>query len=537
MARAPKIPGLRSWTKVKAGPGHRTGWRYVVPGAGGADLHIFAQPNKASDGPITGYYGTTSGGAATPTVATKGEVIQHLKRWLKERFATRANPVVAAPRSMNPALVSYDAKGRQHRTRALGGSAKIEHRSGQPGSRVAMQVWDHGKKVSESEGTHAWADDRDPVPTGLARVRPNPGVPFDAIGPGDQVTIRVPAGRNRDGSYDSAERTGRVVMRGPAGWVLNLGGAHGTPGVATPENFVRARKGKGGKSPYWMRRSNPHFEHHEALTESGWHAEDAYPTPAAAESRAAEHTQQTGDATKIIDEGPGARLRYTIYVRPAGRRGNPGGGLSARKAGEFGPIRRHRGFAMQQLGPERIHLSATTGRGHIGFAKSFAEGRRKIDAELGSRKTRAPKRRNPARSSKWYVYLGDHHLDTVFYAPHVSADEVRRGLIDHDGYDPRIEVRQSFRERGMSKLPKGQMRRNPAAAICRHTLPLQKGAHGRVEVCYPQGVFPSLKAAVVNIQRELRAKYGRLKAAPALRRADWAYSDAGRTRGRWTFQG
>jgi hypothetical protein len=33
-------------------------------------------------------------------------------------------------------------------------------------------------------------------------------------------------------------------MRGPAGWVLNLGGAHGTPGIATPENVVRISKSK-----------------------------------------------------------------------------------------------------------------------------------------------------------------------------------------------------------------------------------------------------------------------------------------------------
>lgn len=81
-------------------------------------------------------------------------------------------------------------------------------------------------------------------------------------------------------------------------------------------------------------------------------------------------------------------------------------------------------------------------------------------------------------------------------------------------------------------------RRNPAAAtVCRHTLPLQEGDHAKVEICYPQGVFSSLKAAVVNIQRELCAKYGRLKAAPALRRAVWAFSDAAQTRGRWTFTG
>jgi len=33
--------------------------------------------------------------------------------------------------------------------------------------------------------------------------------------------------------------TGRVVMSGPAGWVLNMGGRHGTPAIASPQNVVR----------------------------------------------------------------------------------------------------------------------------------------------------------------------------------------------------------------------------------------------------------------------------------------------------------
>lgn len=39
--------------------------------------------------------------------------------------------------------------------------------------------------------------------------------------PGDRVTIATPHGQ---------QLTGRMVMRGPAGLVLNLGGPHGTPG-------------------------------------------------------------------------------------------------------------------------------------------------------------------------------------------------------------------------------------------------------------------------------------------------------------------
>jgi hypothetical protein len=36
-----------------------------------------------------------------------------------------------------------------------------------------------------------------------------------------------------------AQRTGRAVMKGPHGWVLNLGGRHGTPGIASADNIVK----------------------------------------------------------------------------------------------------------------------------------------------------------------------------------------------------------------------------------------------------------------------------------------------------------
>ena len=53
-----------------------------------------------------------------------------------------------------------------------------------------------------------------------------------SIKPGYRVSIV-----NRFGQV----RTGRAVMRGPAGWVLNMRGPHGTPEIATAENTVRVR--------------------------------------------------------------------------------------------------------------------------------------------------------------------------------------------------------------------------------------------------------------------------------------------------------
>lgn len=57
---------------------------------------------------------------------------------------------------------------------------------------------------------------------------------YDSIRHGDKVTIVDRFGQSR---------TGRAVMRGPAGWVLNMGGRHGTPGIAAPQNVTRVRRG------------------------------------------------------------------------------------------------------------------------------------------------------------------------------------------------------------------------------------------------------------------------------------------------------
>jgi hypothetical protein len=56
---------------------------------------------------------------------------------------------------------------------------------------------------------------------------------LDAIGARDIVTIA-----NRFGQ----QHPGRAVMRGPHGWVLNIGRAHGMPAIATDENIVRVSK-------------------------------------------------------------------------------------------------------------------------------------------------------------------------------------------------------------------------------------------------------------------------------------------------------
>jgi len=60
----------------------------------------------------------------------------------------------------------------------------------------------------------------------------------DSIRAGDRVTIVDRFG---------VELSGRAVMRGPAGWVLNMGGRYGTPGIASEENTTRVAKPRARK--------------------------------------------------------------------------------------------------------------------------------------------------------------------------------------------------------------------------------------------------------------------------------------------------
>lgn len=44
----------------------------------------------------------------------------------------------------------------------------------------------------------------------------------------------------------------------------------------------------------------------------------------------------------------------------------------------------------------------------------------------------------------WDVYSGTTWLDSVFFDYATSAEEVKKSLIEHDGYPPNIEVKQEI---------------------------------------------------------------------------------------------
>ena len=89
------------------------------------------------------------------------------------------------------------------------------------------------------------ADGENPEPNAAWGVTPEEGQRLiDMIGHGDRVTILRPAGRGRNGQ-EWAEATGKAVMHSShGGWVLNMGGQHGTPGLADYGNVLAVKKGK-----------------------------------------------------------------------------------------------------------------------------------------------------------------------------------------------------------------------------------------------------------------------------------------------------
>jgi hypothetical protein len=60
---------------------------------------------------------------------------------------------------------------------------------------------------------------------------------LNSIRPGDRVKILIYAGLGRDG-MEFTPKTGRAVMKGTHGWILNMGGRYGTPAIADASNIL-----------------------------------------------------------------------------------------------------------------------------------------------------------------------------------------------------------------------------------------------------------------------------------------------------------
>ena len=101
----------------------------------------------------------------------------------------------------------------------------------------------------------------------------------------------------------------------------------------------------------------------------------------------------------------------------------------------------------------------------------------------------AKRRCNP--SIAWNVYLRGKLIDTVFFTTDYTAEEVRRSLIDHDGYDSGITVRRQAKSKTSAnpaeihalvrRLPDGrvQLKINPSVAAMFRGLKMKATRVGR----------------------------------------------------------
>ena len=104
------------------------------------------------------------------------------------------------------------------------------------------------KERFEDEYNQIFAAQQGKINTSLANASLNwlpeelelqEGKGYDDIGPGDHVKFNHPL---RGSDKVPQQGKGKVVMKGPAGWVVNMGGKHGTPGIVSKDNYVSHRK-------------------------------------------------------------------------------------------------------------------------------------------------------------------------------------------------------------------------------------------------------------------------------------------------------
>ena len=111
---------------------------------------------------------------------------------------------------------------------------------------------------------------------------------------------------------------------------------------------------------------------------------------------------------------------------------------------------------------------------------------------------------NPAQQA-FDVYLNGRNIDTVFYSGPVDADEVRRSLIDHDGYDSDIEVSKARRSRPHLERARAHAEHGRARADFYHENPAPRPV--RI-ACYDNGGKTADRYTVVYLETAFEARRG-----------------------------
>lgn len=122
------------------------------------------------------------------------------------------------------------------------------------------------------------------------------------------------------------------------------------------------------------------------------------------------------------------------------------------------------GYSPESIG-NNIALMMREGKPHAqAIAISLEHGRREFRKHFPDKKfprylesVSRKRKTNPSGASKkggfWNVYLNGKLIDEVWFTAGHTAYDVKTSLVDHDGYDPSIIVKQHKSKRGLKTNP------------------------------------------------------------------------------------
>lgn len=468
--KIPKIPGLRGWRKVKAGPGMRPGYTHKMRAFPGLEFFIFPHPNRPSDGPIQSYYITDGIQTVKKGCRTKTDCVKAARRHARE-YVKRHNPL-----DSDEAFAELS-----HADRAEAASRRI----GLPRGKAFAAGIARGTRqtVQRTADSRHYRDAATEAILESGR-RPNPRGATD--GDGRAITVGDTVTWVEEGRFLETGVIAHMTLTPPIVVLMQDGRK-----VLASKLSLR-QKGAGGSaaiahrnpmSPYERQLGNEFVAaHHEMAAGAHERGEEDLANFYSGEAGGAQHLLD-------VDTHLKQKRRARTKTRAAKRRRNP---AKRTAAGEL-------------TGPMLTMLRTLR---------------------------RAPKKK-----------------DTVTFAQASTLKALlARGLVSE------LKTKWKINAKG-KKATGGKLKRRPnpkprtapkrtkkraakrknQPELCKHTLLLERGSKAKLVVCYPRGIFSSLKAAVLNIQQELRAKYGRLKKAPRITGATWKFADAAKTKGRWHF--
>jgi hypothetical protein len=110
------------------------------------------------------------------------------------------------------------------------------------------------------------------------------------------------------------------------------------------------------------------------------------------------------------------------------------------------------------------------------------------------------------KASWWNVYLRGKRIDSVHYDGSMDADDVKRSLVNHDGYDSEITVRRAPKTKlGSARGPARPSRKDLIAAL---GLPAEGHTRGSKYAATTQEFWNKIRHGESEAVKEARRQLG-----------------------------